>query len=534
MLLSSVAGVQAFGNGTINTSVNGVTMSFFFDPQRPMGKSTGGSTVSLTVNSDDLSGNQITGLYIELQNTNGNDVAKGYTPVTFSAKSGQNYVVYANGYQKTQFNHWDDGTTNPARSITPTQSATLTAYYSTGSVATLPQPPTNLSATTVSSSQINLNWIAPSNNGGSSITGYKIERSQDGGSTWNTLVSNTGSSSTTYSDTGLQSSATYTYRVSSINGIGTDSPSNTAQATTSTSSTSSIVKVQSGFVASDSLTNETKSQQQLQSSPGYWAFDGSAPAEHAQYNVDRDAQGLHIGVQAPKDGTWAGYFAESPNHNADLWSALVTDPVRTISSQQSYENGMYVQTSNGLINYVTCTTLTNNQATIWVVVSTTGTTQQATKFTVLWADNSQNQPLTRDCTIITNGNNYLKVYLDGIMVYTNNNLKLQMPAPFNAYLEPETSYAGQMLVGTFTNYYVALNENVQVINLPSNAVRVDLDSSSGNVLATSQISSGTATLNVGMYAFPLAGAINVYDSSNHLIASSTANIYGGDVYSFNH
>ncbi|TLX82718.1 MAG: fibronectin type III domain-containing protein, partial [Thaumarchaeota archaeon] len=61
-----------------------------------------------------------------------------------------------------------------------------------------PQPPTGLSATTVSSSQINLSWTAPANNGGSAITGYKIERSTDG-VTFTTIVVNSASTSTTYS-----------------------------------------------------------------------------------------------------------------------------------------------------------------------------------------------------------------------------------------------------------------------------------------------------------------------------------------------
>ena len=534
---SSVAGVKAFGNGTITTSVNGISMSFFFDPNGPVKTKQSGTALSLTVNTADLSGNSITGMYIELQDSTGKDIHTGYSPVTFSITSGQQYIVYANGYQSTVFNHWDDGSTSPARSITTTQSTTLTAYYSTGGTTTaVPQPPSGLVATAVSTSQINLSWTAPSNNGGSAITGYKIERSTNSGSTWSTLVANTGSTSTTFSDTGLSASTTYTYRVSSINSVGTSQPSNMSSATTSsggdpsTGGSITITKVQSGLVASDSLTNETLTQQQLQANPGYWNYDGDAPAEKAPYSFYRDTSGLHIGMQAPRSGTWAGFFAESPNHNAQLWSSVITNPVRTIPTQY-YENGMYVQTANGLINYVTCSTLTNNQATVWTIISTTGNTRQATGYDVLWMDNSGNQPLTRDCTMVTNGDNYLKVYLDGVMVYSSNTLKLQMPAPFNAYLEPETSYAGQMLIGTFTNYYVALGENVQVTGLPSNAAHVDIVNGGGTVLATSQVSSGTATLNVGQYAFPLSANIKVYDSNNNLMASNPENISGGDVYS---
>src|SRR5437660_12410404 len=93
-------------------------------------------------------------------------------------------------------------------------------------------PPTNLTATAVSSSQINLSWTAPASDGGSAITGYKIERSTDGGTNWSTLVANTGSTSTAYSDSGLSPGTTYTYRVSAITLVLTSSPSNTASATT--------------------------------------------------------------------------------------------------------------------------------------------------------------------------------------------------------------------------------------------------------------------------------------------------------------
>lgn len=525
-----VDGVHVFGNGTITTSINGVSMNFLFDPNGPA--KTKPTSSSVTIKSSDLSGNSITGIWDELHSSTGSMIGHGYTTNTYSITTGKQYIVYVSNWQNIVFDHWDDGSTNPYRAITPTQSVTLTAYFSTGSTSTTaPQPPTSLAAATISSSQINLSWSAPTNNGGSAITGYKIERSDNAGSTWSTIVANTASTSTAFSDMGLAANTSYSYRVSAINSVGTSSPSNTASATTNTSSGGhSVTQVQSGLVASDSLTNETMTQQQLQAGNGYWAYAGDAPAEKAPYNFSRDTQGLHIGVQAPSSGTWAGFFAESKNTNAVLFHSVITTPVRTVPSK-NYENGMYVQTSNGLINYVTCLALTNTQATSWVIVNTYGTTNQATNFTVLWMDKSANQPLTRDCTIITNGQNYLKVYLDGTMVYTSSNLNLQMPAPFNTYLEPETSYSGQLLSGTFQDYYVSSDETIKIINNPSNAARVDIVDSTGNILGSGQVSGGTAILDVGKYHYPQNANIKVYDSSNNLIASGSTNIYGGSVYS---
>src|SRR5439155_120851 len=111
-----------------------------------------------------------------------------------------------------------------------TSSTSSTASATT--LAAAPSSPTGVTATTVSSSQINLSWTAPSDNGGPAITGYMIERSTDGGSTWSIAVANTGSTATASSDTCLTHSPPYAYRVSSINSVGTSSTSSTASATT--------------------------------------------------------------------------------------------------------------------------------------------------------------------------------------------------------------------------------------------------------------------------------------------------------------
>jgi hypothetical protein len=97
---------------------------------------------------------------------------------------------------------------------------------------TIPDEPTGLTAATVSASEIDLSWVAPVDDGGTAITGYKIERESPVGNGFSVLVPNTGVNSTTYSDTGLSASTQYNYRVSAVNTIGLGNSSDEAHATT--------------------------------------------------------------------------------------------------------------------------------------------------------------------------------------------------------------------------------------------------------------------------------------------------------------
>ncbi len=132
---------------------------------------------------------------------------------------------------------------------------------------------------------------------------------------------------------------------------------------------------------------------------------------------------------------------------------------------------------------------------------------------------------------MTNGNNFLQVFLDGVKVYENDKANLQMPEPFNAYLEPESSDGEEYLTGSFVNYYVTSDENIQVTNLPSNAATVDLANGSA-ILQSGTVSGGEAAIPVSQFNLPLSANIQVYDSGGNLIASSPETMFGGDVYSF--
>jgi len=91
----------------------------------------------------------------------------------------------------------------------------IPSYLAEGKTVTLTTTPTDLVATPVSPSQIDLSWNAPTQNYGKTIVGYKIEERLSSGAYY-TLVDNTGGTLTTYSITGLKTGTTYTYKVSAV------------------------------------------------------------------------------------------------------------------------------------------------------------------------------------------------------------------------------------------------------------------------------------------------------------------------------
>ena len=84
-----------------------------------------------------------------------------------------------------------------------------------------------MTATTLTSKSIRLDWSVPSVLNGGTISGYKIERSLDNAN-WSVLVANTASTSITYTNTGLTSEQVYYYRVYTITQYGTGPAGNTA------------------------------------------------------------------------------------------------------------------------------------------------------------------------------------------------------------------------------------------------------------------------------------------------------------------
>ncbi|MCL5069157.1 MAG: hypothetical protein M1368_12525 [Thaumarchaeota archaeon] len=71
---------------------------------------------SIFVSSEYTNGSQIEGMYVELSK-NGATIASGFTPIAFTATSGQTYAVTPSDYTSAYFNEWSDGVITRAQTI---------------------------------------------------------------------------------------------------------------------------------------------------------------------------------------------------------------------------------------------------------------------------------------------------------------------------------------------------------------------------------------------------------------------------------
>lgn len=102
----------------------------------------------------------------------------------------------------------------------------------TYTIVSVPTAPSSLSATAVSTSQINLTWADNSSN----ETSFKIEQKVGAGGAWNEIYT-AAANATSYSVTGLSPGTQYYFRVYATNAGGNSSNSNEANATTNSSGT---------------------------------------------------------------------------------------------------------------------------------------------------------------------------------------------------------------------------------------------------------------------------------------------------------
>ena len=178
-------------------------------PSDTFGQSIGGYQIKRVITND---------IYDVIGETNSKNTS--YIVSSLATDKTYTYVVVAEiGFGFTDVSN--------AASATPRKDSVNLPSTTSSTLPTIsvPAAPIKLTATSASPTQINLNWGAPPTDGNSPIIGYKIEVKKNTGS-YTTLVEDTKSTATTYSDTNLQTNSKYTYKVSSINSVGISPASN--------------------------------------------------------------------------------------------------------------------------------------------------------------------------------------------------------------------------------------------------------------------------------------------------------------------
>lgn len=154
-----------------------------------------------------------------------------------------------------------------------------------------------LTLTVIGDKQIDLSWTVPADNG-SSIGGYKVERSVDGDAPWEQLTGN--NRTTTYSDTSLFRGVTRYYRVAAFNGAGTG-PFSDAQSATTTGDPATAPGAPTLF----RLSEVSRNQVTIAWEPP--EDDGGAPVTGYEYDAavpcgeDEDASETKCGGFAEED-----------------------------------------------------------------------------------------------------------------------------------------------------------------------------------------------------------------------------------------
>jgi titin len=182
---------------------------------------------------------------------------------------------------------------------------------------TLPANPTGMTATAVSSTQINLGW----NDGSNNEDCFLVDRKIGAEGTWEQLGT-VGPNVTSYSDTGLVAATQYYYRVRASNGVGDSGCSNEANATTivnppaapSDLAATAVSPSQISLTWTDNSTTETSYKiERKNGTGGDWSMIGNANADQTTYtdNGLNPSTQYYYRVRANNPGGDSGYSNEA-------------------------------------------------------------------------------------------------------------------------------------------------------------------------------------------------------------------------------
>lgn len=197
-----------------------------------------------------------------------------------------------------------------------------------------PAAPSGLTATTASSTRINLSWVDNSTNENSFI----IQRS-DNGTDFSQLTT-VGANITSYSDSGLTASTTYHYRVFARNSFGDSAFSLTAEATTHETSVSGAIIIDHNCINFSDIPTEWINNAKSNLHIAYWhtshgsqittGMTGLYTWKGDQYAVNSTGSGGALELREPAwtdlgaDANWptatSNYLNANTQINIVIWS----------------------------------------------------------------------------------------------------------------------------------------------------------------------------------------------------------------------
>jgi hypothetical protein len=261
-----------------------------------------------------------------------------------------------------------------------------------------------------------------------------------------------------------------------------------------------------------------------------FTFDGSA-SPGVGYAV-LGAQGLEVGVHAHPN-RFEGWFAVSSAaypptgvYHVDM----SRQPGNVSGSGAQGEAVFAVQTGttpvNGLINYVVVASNSRHGATTWSIGYAHGVIADAKLETLAKFGPSTSSPLNEQISLVTDGRHRLSVYFGSRLVYSADNLHLEIQPPFQPYLEVQ----GRRIAYTsfFHDLWITSGTTVSVDDVAS-GWRLSLVGSGGNVLASALSHDGQVRLHVPV---PEAHgrAVLVARRDGRVLRLGPFSYSGGDVY----
>lgn len=221
-----------------------------------------------------------------------------------------------------------------------------------GCTASIPFVPSNLSASSISASQINLTWSDTSGN----EDGFRVERKTGSGGTYSEIAT-VGSNITSYSNIGLAASTQYYYRVRSYNCAGSSNYTAEANATTQASGGSAVKLTGTQFDNITPYSAGTDGDKGFDSNTN--SFVDAASASGAYTGLDFGSTKSITSIKYYPRANWAarmngGKFQGSSDgvNYTDVYTISTTPSYSwtTISVSGSFRYMRYLSAANGYCN----------------------------------------------------------------------------------------------------------------------------------------------------------------------------------------